>query len=94
MRGIILDDNGNLLVRNNSLAIDDNQAQVAQHLLVAFTGEFKHAPLLGGNAKLMINGKPDPFWISNIKSQLKTALVNVASITINDKHDVELILNT
>lgn len=82
MRGILLDDNGNLQVQNGSLKIGDNMAQVAEHVIVAFTGEYKHAPLLGGNAKRMISGTPDPFWAGNMKRQLKQALVDVESLRV------------
>ncbi|MDD4395693.1 MAG: hypothetical protein PHQ33_07395 [Bacteroidales bacterium] len=92
MRGIIVDDNGNLQVQNGTLKIGDNMAQVAQHLITAFTGEYKNAPLLGGNAKRMIAGNVDPFWTGNMKRQLKQALVNVESLRVID-NEIELTIN-
>jgi len=84
MKGILVDDNGNLMISGGHLQVDDNQAQCARHLISAFTGEYKHAPILGGNARKMIAGHPDPFWIGSMKSQLKTALIKVSNLEIVD----------
>jgi hypothetical protein len=78
MKGILVDDNGNLMVSGGHLLIGDNREQVTQHLIGAFTGEYKHAPTLGGNARRMISGTEDPFWAGNVKSQLKQCHVEVA----------------
>ncbi|MDR2009214.1 MAG: hypothetical protein LBQ22_01880 [Bacteroidales bacterium] len=91
MKGIITDINGNLMVSGKSLQIADNRRQIAEHLIIAFTGEYKHAPLLGGNIKQMIAGFADPFWSINIKNQLYKALVEVDEITVNnDEIEIEL----
>ncbi len=91
MKGIMTDDKGDLVIAGGDLAMGDVQAQWAQHLMLAFTGEYKHAPMLGGNIKRMIAGTPDPFWTGNVKSQLKTALVNVKSLRIvNDNIELEI----
>lgn len=84
MKGILTDDSGNLAISGHHLQIGDNRAQCAQHLIGAFTGEYKHAPMLGGNIKRMIAGMPDPFWIGNMKSQLKAALIEVERLQIID----------
>lgn len=82
MKGILIDDDGNLVITGGHVSIGDNRAQCAQHLIGAFTGEYKHAPMLGGNIKRMIAGTPDPFWIGNMKSQLKAALIEVERLEI------------
>lgn len=84
MRGILLDENGNIQVQNGTMAIGDNREQVACHSIAAFTGEYKHAPMLGGNAKRMIAGTVDPFWVGSMKRQLKQALIDVDSLRIKD----------
>lgn len=91
MQGI-LTDNGNLVITNSDLTIGEAQAQWAEHLIGAFTGEYKHAPLLGGNIKRMIAGTPDPFWEGSMKSQLKSALVDIKSLRIKNGQ-IELELN-
>ena len=93
MRGILLDDNGDLIVRGGTLLIGDNATQCVQHILIAFTGEYKHAPLLGGNIKKMINGTPDPFWSANVRRQLKSQRIEVKRITIADNGNIEIEIN-
>jgi len=91
MRGILVDDNGNMVISGGHVAIGDNRAQVAQHLIGAFTGEYKHAPTLGGNARCMIAGTPDPFWAGNMKSQLKQCHIEVERLKMTDSGvEVEL----
>ncbi|HPX59821.1 MAG TPA: hypothetical protein PLL02_05255 [Bacteroidales bacterium] len=84
MKGILVDDNGELIIGNGTLKIGDVQVQLATHLIVAFTGEYKHAPLIGGNAKKMIAGSVYPFWVGDVKRQLKQCLVNVESFELNN----------
>ena len=84
MKGILVDDNGDLVMSGGHIAIGDNRAQCAQHLIGAFTGEYKHAPLLGGNARNMINGTPDPFWAGNLKSQLRQCLIEAERVELVD----------
>ena len=85
MKGILVDDNGNLVITGGHVTVDDNRAQVAQHLLWSFTGEYKHAPLLGGNARNMIAGTPDPFWAGSVKSQLRQCLLEAERIEVTDE---------
>jgi hypothetical protein len=91
MIGILTDDNGNIVVSNGRLRLGNTDAQVAQHIIVAFTGEYKHAPYIGGNAKLMIAGTINPFWEGNVKSQIKSCKVPVKKLSINTE-GIELIL--
>ncbi len=84
MKGILVDDNGDLIMSGGRIAIGDNRTQVAQHLIGAFAGEYKNAPLLGGNARNMIAGQPDPFWAGSVKSQLKQCLVEAERVAVED----------
>lgn len=91
MKGILVDENGDLMVSGGRLVIGDNRAQAAQHLIGAFAGEYKNAPLLGGNARNMIAGQPDPFWAGSVKSQLKQCLVEAESVkVVEGEIEVEL----
>lgn len=83
MNGILLDEDGNLKVQNGTLAIGNNELQCVQLLVGSSTGEFLHAPKLGGNTKQMICGKPDPFWRGSVTEQLKQCLIEVKDIVIN-----------
>lgn len=82
MKGILIDDDGNLMITGGRVTVGDNCAQVAQHLLWSFTGEYKHAPKLGGNARNMIAGTPDPFWAGSVKSQLRQCLLEAERIEV------------
>jgi len=82
MKGILVYDNGDLVIRGGHIATGDNRAQCAQHLIGAFTGEYKHAPLLGGNARRMIAGTPDPFWVGSVKSQLQQCLIEAERVEV------------
>ena len=84
MKGILIDDNGNLIISGGHVTVGDNRAQCAQHLIGAFTGEYKHAPMLGGNARRMIAGTPDPFWAGSVKSQLRQCLIETERLQITD----------
>lgn len=91
MKGILIDENGNMIIRGGSVILGDVEPQICEHLLAAFTGEYKQEPLLGGNAKRMIAGTPSPFWAGHVKQQLKTCKVDVQTIRVaND--DIEVIL--
>lgn len=92
MRGILTDDNGNLVVRSGHLAIGDNRTQCAQHLIGAHIGEYKHAPLLGGNARKMVSGVADPFWAGEMKGQLKQCHIDTASLRVTG-NGIELEIN-
>lgn len=92
MRGILTDENGNLVVRSGHLAIGDNRTQCAQHLIGAHTGEYKHAPLLGGNARKMVSGVADPFWAGEMKGQLKQCHIDTASLRVTG-NGIELEIN-
>ena len=85
MKGILVDDNGDLMVSNGHLSVGDNRMQCARHLTGAYTGEFKHEPTLGGNAGRMIAGTPDPFWAGEMRKQLSRCNIGVNSISIEDK---------
>lgn len=90
MTGILLDENKNLQVRNASLLIGDNTMQSVELLIGAFTGEFKENPILGGNAKKIINGTPDPFWTGNIRKQLRICHINASVEFVNNNIEVSI----
>lgn len=93
MRGILTYDNGDLMVSGGHVTVGDNRTQCAQHLIGAFTGEYKHAPMLGGNARRMIAGSRDPFWAGRMKEQLKQCHVEVEHLRVTEG-EVELRLRT
>lgn len=85
MKGILLTEIGDIAVENRALSVGDNATQCAQMLVGAATGEFKHAPLLGGNSHTLLGGKPGPFWAGALKRQLKQCLVEATAVEIADQ---------
>jgi hypothetical protein len=77
MKGILLDETGDIMVSGDSVVIDDVNLQIAEHIITAFQGEYKEAPLLGGNAAKILGGTPDPFWGSEVRRQLKSQGIEV-----------------
>jgi hypothetical protein len=77
MKGILTDESGDLAVRRGALAIGNCDADIAERLIRAWQGEFKEAPLLGGNIERMIGGTPDPFWRGDIRMQLESQHIGV-----------------
>ena len=89
MNGILVNDNGDLIVSGGHVAVGDNREQCARHLITAWTGEYKHAPMLGGNVRRMIAGGHDPFWAGRMKEQLKQCHIDVERLRVTDE-DVEI----
>lgn len=85
MKGILVDDNGNLMVSGGHVTVGDNREQCARHLITAWTGEYKHAPMLGGNIRRMIAGGHDPFWAGRMKEQLKQCHIEVERLSVTDE---------
>lgn len=88
MKDIMLDDNGNVEIRNNKIVVSDCKLQMVQHLIVAYPGEFKLYPLLGGKVRNLLNGAIDPFWSGNVKRQLK--ICNIATDINVTEENIEI----
>ena len=85
MKGILTDETGDLVVRYGGLVIGNVDAQIAEHVIIAFKGEYKEVPMLGGEVRKMLSGTPDPFWRGNIKTQLKSQFVDAdINVNVND----------
>ncbi len=73
------------MVSGGHVTVGDNREQCARHLITAWTGEYKHAPMLGGNVRRMIAGGHDPFRAGRMKEQLKQCLVEVERLRVTDE---------
>lgn len=82
MKGILVDDDGNIMVRNASLAIGDISVQCAKLLLFSYKGELKNAPNLGGGVKDFIGGSYNPCWRTSMKRELIQNLTPVKDIKL------------
>ncbi len=84
MKGILIEDTGDLMIRDESAVIGEIDSQVIERVLTAYPGEFKEVPLIGANVRAMLGGTPDPFWRNNAKDMLKTQHIQVKKIEIID----------
>jgi hypothetical protein len=91
MKGILIDENGDFTVRRGALVVGDCMADVAERIIRAWQGEFKEAPLLGGNVDKMINGAVDPFRRGEMTAQLRSQYVNVRQLDMSE-NGIELVI--
>jgi hypothetical protein len=82
MKGLLLDETGDLQIRNGSLVVGEVDGQIIEHVLIAAKGEFKEAPLIGANVRMMLAGTPDPFWRNNAKEMLKLQHIKVKRLEV------------
>jgi hypothetical protein len=93
MRGILTDDEGEIMIRNRSLVIGDIREDILERVIVARRGDLKEHPLLGGGIQDMLKGRPDPFWAGDVRAQLKACGVEVKRIEVNGE-EIEVELRT
>ena len=82
MKGIQVNENNELVIRDGSIAIGETDEQRALHVLNATAGEYKETPTLGCNPTRQIGGQTDPFWAGDVKKQLRRAGVEADSVNI------------
>ena len=81
MKGILLDNNGDIAFSGLDFAIGEITDQTAETIIVSHYGEIKEKPMLGFGAARLLGGNYDPFWSNEIKESLRKGLIQVASIT-------------
>jgi hypothetical protein len=89
MKGILIDETGDIAIKSGTMVIGDCDQDIAERLIKSWKGEFKENPMLGGNIYNMQNGKPDPFWRGDVMSQLRKEHINVKRLEITDS-EIEL----
>jgi hypothetical protein len=72
MKGILLDNDGDLMIRNGSVVIGDVDAQITEHILQAYPGAYKEVPTIGAHLAGDLNGTFDPFLEGKIKEMLQS----------------------
>lgn len=70
-------------LRHKTLVVGDTEAQVTEHVLRAYPGEYKEAPTLGAHVTDLLHGAPDPFWKGHTMEMLQSQLINVSTIAID-----------
>ena len=81
--GILLDQNGDIMVRNGGMVIGDTTLQNQYLILVAQKGEFKEYPTLGVGISDML-GDDDPLeWKKRIREEFAKDDLKVNKIDLN-----------
>lgn len=84
MKGILLNEDNDLLVENGCLTVGDNEAMLAECILLANRGEYKETPLLGAEVIRLQNGDVPALWCANAKKTLQAARLAVKRVYIKD----------
>lgn len=86
MKGILIDRaTGDLAIAGGKMQIGENDAQVAEELLLANRGDFKEYPLLGGEVGKMLGGERDVMWAPRVKKMLKACGLEVSRIRVTEQ---------
>jgi hypothetical protein len=88
MKGIILDHNGDFVLSGGCIQVGDANGQIIESILRANRGEFKEAPVIGGEAIKMLGGQPDSMWCINVKKQIESMGVPVSRVRMNENEIV------
>ena len=84
MKGILIGEDGDLVISNGSAAIGDVDEQITEFVVIAVAGEIKEIPTIGANVRMMLSGNVDPMFAGDLKSQLKTQHLNTKKIIVNE----------
>lgn len=90
MRGILVDENNELVVENGSLKIGDRKMQDAWTLLSLNQGELKSDPIAGANLLRMIRGGVDR---ERIRKMITVSLERVGIQFDDIKSEIGIIIN-
>lgn len=85
MKGILLDEHGDFLLAGERILTGDADPQTIENILRANRGEFKEAPLVGGEVTGMLNGRPDPMWCAAVTKQIRSVGLDVSRVTMTDQ---------
>lgn len=84
MNGILLDENGGYLLSGGVIQIGEADGQTIENIIRANRGEYKEAPLIGGEVAKMKNGQPSGIWCARLKKQIQSVGLRVSSVTMTD----------
>lgn len=70
MKDIILNENGDILIKNGDFVIDESDYQHIEHILIAAPGHYKMTPLLGCNLPARMKGNIDGQYRAKVSLQL------------------------
>lgn len=83
MKGIQLTARGDFALEGGRIALGEADLQTADAVIRAARGEFKEAPLVGGEVLRMQGGAPDGEWCVRVKKMLRSVGINVQSVSMD-----------
>ncbi|MDR0206044.1 MAG: hypothetical protein LBI45_02140 [Bacteroidales bacterium] len=81
--GILLDETGDIMVKNGSMVIDDSTRQNQYLILVAQKGEYKEYPTFGVGISDMLGDDDVLEWKKRIREELTKDDLKVNKIDLN-----------
>lgn len=93
MKGIMLNEEGDLALAvqrggtgeiRGGWVVGDCMDQLVERVMSANRGEFKEAPLIGGELVLQVNGNYGPFYRGRAKDMLEAMKVPVRQIVVEE----------
>ena len=83
MKGILLDETGEVMIQNGSMVVGDATLQNQYFLLVAHKGEFKEYPTLGVGISDMVGDEDELEWKKRIREEFKKDDLKVRTIDLD-----------
>lgn len=83
MKGIQLTAHGDFALEGGRIALGEADLQSADTVIRAARGEFKEAPLIGGELFLRQGGAPDAAWCVQVRKMLRSVGIKVKSVSMD-----------
>lgn len=84
MKGMMIDENYDLVIKGGQLTLGEVEPQVCELALVATPSDFKEHPAIGAELKKMLGGESDIMWTVKTKKMLRSCGVEVEKIVIDE----------
>jgi hypothetical protein len=83
MKGILLDENGDLMIHNGSMVVGDSTLQNQYLILIAQKGEFKEYPTLGVGISDMLGDDDALEWKKRIREEFVKDGLDINSMNLD-----------
>jgi len=91
MKGLLLDNNNDMMFTGMDFTIGDIDGQTAEAIITAHYGEIKEIPTMGFGASRMLGGNINPVWKNEIRESLNKGLLKAKTIDMtNTEINVEI----
>ena len=85
MKDFLLNDNGDLLIKNNDLQIGFSDLQHQEHLLIAHKGSVKEFPNVGVGVENFLNDSDVDGMLSEVRAQFEGDGMTVSKLDYNEE---------